>query len=162
MGLEEALILLYLLVDDGYRAVTFGGRLRQRGPGPKLSDVEVLTMEIFGEQQGRHDDASINRYFDGHWRHFFPNLGSYQAFARQCAALSVIKQRILEHLFPANGDIHLLDGFPIPIVGPAGATDAGPFGTWRLGATARPSRNISTACAAIWSSLWRARWWPSR
>jgi hypothetical protein len=29
----------------------------QRGPGPKLSDVEVLTMEIFGEQQGRHDDA---------------------------------------------------------------------------------------------------------
>ena len=31
MGLEEALILLYLLVDDGYRAVTFGGRLRQRG-----------------------------------------------------------------------------------------------------------------------------------
>jgi hypothetical protein len=23
-GLEEALILLYLLVDDGYRAVTFG------------------------------------------------------------------------------------------------------------------------------------------
>ena len=77
MGLEEALILLYLLVDDGYRAVTFGGRLRQRGPGPKLSDVEVLTMEIFGEQQGRHDDASIYRYFDGHWRHFFPNLGSY-------------------------------------------------------------------------------------
>src|SRR5688572_12511909 len=115
MGLEEALILLYLQVDDAYRRVTFGGRLRQRGPGPKLSDVEVLTMEIFGEQQGRHDDGSIHRYFDGHWRHFFPKLGSYQAFARQCAALSVIKQRILVHLFPANGDIHLLDGFPIPV-----------------------------------------------
>jgi hypothetical protein len=87
MGLEEALILLYLLVDDAYRRVTFGGRLRQRGPDPKLSDVEVLTMEIFGEQQGRHDDAAIHRYFDGHWRPFFPELGSYQAFARQCAAL---------------------------------------------------------------------------
>src|SRR3954451_13591613 len=66
MDLEEALILLYLLVDDAYRMVTFGGRLRQRGPEPKLSDVEVLTMEIFGEQQGRHDDAAIHRYFDGH------------------------------------------------------------------------------------------------
>ena len=66
MGLEEALILLYLLVDDAYRIVTFGGQLRQRGPDPKLSDVEVLTMEIFGEQQGRHDDAAIHRYFDGH------------------------------------------------------------------------------------------------
>jgi hypothetical protein len=48
MGLEEGLILLYLLVDDAYRIVTFGGRLRHRGPEPKLSDVEVLTMEIFG------------------------------------------------------------------------------------------------------------------
>lgn len=60
--MEEALILLYLLVDDAYRRVTFGGRVRQRGP--ELSDVEVLTMEIFGEQ--RHDDAAIHRYFDGH------------------------------------------------------------------------------------------------
>jgi hypothetical protein len=39
-GLEEALILLYLRVDDAYRMVTFGGRLRHRGPEPKLSDVE--------------------------------------------------------------------------------------------------------------------------
>ena len=114
MGLDEALILLYLLVDDAYRIVTLGGRVRQRGPDPKLSDVEVLTMEIFGEQQGRHNDAAIHRYFDGHWRPFFPDLGSYQAFARQCAALSLIKQRILD-LFPARDTMHILDGFPIPV-----------------------------------------------
>jgi hypothetical protein len=36
-GLEEALILLYLRVDDAYRMVTFGGRLRHRGPEPTLS-----------------------------------------------------------------------------------------------------------------------------
>ena len=46
---------------------------------------------------------------------FFPELGSYQAFARQCAALSVIKQRILNLVFPASDTIHLLDGFPIPV-----------------------------------------------
>ena len=40
---------------------------------------------------------------------FFPDLGSDQAFARQCAAL--IKQRIL--VFPASDTIHRLDGFPI-------------------------------------------------
>jgi len=118
MGLEDALITLSLLVDNAYKVVTFGGRLRQRGPGPRLSDVEVLTMEIFGEQQGRHDDASIHRYFDGHWRHFFPNLGSYQSFGRQCAALSVIKQRILDRLFPASGSLHIVDGFPIPVCRP--------------------------------------------
>ena len=42
---------------------------------------------------------------------FFPDLGSYQAFARQCAAL--IKQRILDLVFPASDTIHVLDGFPI-------------------------------------------------
>src|SRR5688572_32836689 len=119
-------------------------------------------MEIFGVQQCRHDDAAIHRYFDGHWRHFFPDLGSYPAFARQCAALSLIKQRILDLVFPASDTIHLLDGFPIPVVTPAGATDAGPSGARQRGATARPRRSISTACAAIWSSLWRARRWPSR
>jgi hypothetical protein len=46
---------------------------------------------------------------------FFPALGSYQAFARQCAALSLIKQRILDLLFPASDTIHVLDGFPIPV-----------------------------------------------
>ena len=44
---------------------------------------------------------------------FFPALGSYQAFARQCTAL--IKQRILNLLFPASDTIHILDGFPIPV-----------------------------------------------
>ena len=68
MVLEDALITLSLLVDDAYRVVTCGGRLRQRGPEPKLSDVEVLTMEVFGEQQGRHDAAAIHRYVDGHWQ----------------------------------------------------------------------------------------------
>src|SRR6476620_6788330 len=104
MGLEEALILLYLLVDDAYRRVTFGGRLRQRGPDPKLSDVEVLTMEIFGEQQGRHDDASIHRYFDGHWRHFFPNLGSYPAFARLVRIRRAVETAIgkLSEMFAAQ------------------------------------------------------------
>src|SRR5690242_21697016 len=109
MGLDEALILLYLLVDDAYRIVTLGGRVRQRGPGPKLSDVEVLTMEIFGEQQGRHNDAAIHCYLAGYWWPFFPDLGSYQAFARQCAALSLIKQRILDLLFPARDTLHILE-----------------------------------------------------
>ena len=69
-------------------------------------------MEIFGERQGRHDDAAIHRSFD--WD-LFPNLGSYQAFARQCAALSLIKQRILDLVFPASDTLHVLDGFPIPV-----------------------------------------------
>ena len=158
--MEEALILLYLLVDDGYRMVTLGGRLRQRGPGPKLSAVEVLTMEIFGEQQGRHDDAAIHRYVDGHWRHFFPDLGSYQAFARQCAALSLIKQRILDLVFPASDTIHLLDGFPIPVCRACRGHRCRTFrGAAAWGYCATKKEHFY---GLRWSSIWRARRWPSQ
>ena len=56
--MEEALILLYLLVDDAYRIGDVRRPAEATRSRTELSDVEVLTMEIFGEQQGRHDDAA--------------------------------------------------------------------------------------------------------
>jgi hypothetical protein len=53
MSLEGALILWSLLVDDACTILTFGRLLRHRSPEPNLSDVKVLTMEIFGKQPGR-------------------------------------------------------------------------------------------------------------
>ena len=111
--MEEALILLYLLVDDGYRAVTFGGRLRQRGP--ELSDVEVLTMEIFGEQQGcrerRLDPPVLRRA-----------LAALLPEAWVLPGLRPTVRRLVRDQAADPGprvsgqrNIHLLDGFPIPL-----------------------------------------------
>lgn len=54
--------------------------IRKRGPGPKLSDAEVITMEIAGESLGMDCDKTIHRYFRDHWRHLFPNLGTRTTF----------------------------------------------------------------------------------
>src|SRR5690349_23199911 len=140
MGLEEALILLYLLVDDAYRIVTFGGRLRQRGPEPKLSEVEVLTLEIFGEQQGRHDDAAIHRYFDGHWRPFFPELGSYQAFPGHSPPWPLSSHRILDFGFPPGEPFLVLAAFPIPACPACRAPRSRPSRARPRGATCQPRR----------------------
>jgi transposase len=153
MGLEDALILLYLLIDDAYRVVTFGSQLRQRGPESKLSDVEVLTMEVFGERQGRHDDAAIHRYVDGHWRHFFPNLGSYQTSlgsARRCR-WSNSGSWTTSFRPAATFTVSMASLFRS--VATAVATGAGPSRTRRRGATARPRRSISLACAATCSGF---------
>jgi hypothetical protein len=85
MGLEDALILLSLLVDDAYTILIFGRRLRHCGPKPKRSDIEVLTMEIFGKQPGRDSAPHCPCSSSGSW------------------------------MLSARGDIHLLDGFPIPV-----------------------------------------------
>jgi hypothetical protein len=115
MNRDLYIIELYVTLEAACHAVTAGKRLRQRGPQPDLTDAEILTIEIFGEIQGHHDDAAIWRYAKTHWQEWFPGLGSYKAFAKQCANLAHLKQRLFAHLFPPQDDVHITDGVPMPI-----------------------------------------------
>jgi IS5 family transposase len=115
MHRENDIIALYLTIDAACLAVTGGKKLRQRGPRPDLTDAEVLTIEIFGEMQGHHNDAEIWRYAKAHWQDWFPGLGSYPAFTKQSANLGWLKQQVLVHLFAPHDTIHLTDGVPMPI-----------------------------------------------
>ena len=45
---QELLLQVFCLVDDELQALNLG-RLRQRGPQPKLADSEVITIELAGE-----------------------------------------------------------------------------------------------------------------
>jgi IS5 family transposase len=114
MNHEDRIIWLYLRLEAAYREATGGKRLRKAGFDPGLSDVEVLTMEIFGEWQGHHGDKAIWRYFDQHWRGWFPRLTDYKTFTKQCANLRWMKERLLGHLWP-KGDAHIIDGVPLPL-----------------------------------------------
>ena len=115
MNREHDIIELYLTLESACEAVTQGKRLRQRGPQPDLTDAEILTIEIFGEMHGHHDDAAIWRYAKAHWQEWFPGLGSYKAFVKQCANLAHLKQRIFAHLFAPQDDVHITDGVPMPV-----------------------------------------------
>jgi len=115
MDLEEGIIGLYLKIDAACEVILRGRRLRGRGPAPGLADAEVITIEVFGEMVGHHDDAAIWRYFKAHWQGWFPGLQSYSAFAKQCANLGWLKQQILGILFPARERIHITDGVPMPV-----------------------------------------------
>lgn len=115
MNLENNIIGLYLTIEEACHVVTKGKKLRQCGRRPNLTDAEVLTIELFGEMQGHHDDAAIWRYAHYHWLEWFPKLGSYKAFVKQCANLVWLKQRIFAHLFAPQDDIHITDGVPMPI-----------------------------------------------
>lgn len=115
MNRETHIIEVYLTIESACRVVTGGLPVRQRGPDARLTDAEILTIEIFGEMQGHHDDASIWRYAKAHWQAWFPGLGSYSAFAKQCANLAWLKQRVFAHLFAPKDDVHITDGVPMPI-----------------------------------------------
>ena len=57
MTTEDFIIETYCLTDDEYKIlIKKHGKLRSRGFSPKLSDSEVITMEIIGEYLGYHTD----------------------------------------------------------------------------------------------------------
>ena len=45
MDLSTFIVSVFCFIDDRLK----GHRIRQRGPAPKLSDSEVLTIEVVGE-----------------------------------------------------------------------------------------------------------------
>jgi len=118
MSVEDFIIYVYCCVDDIYQ-ILVNQPLRSRGFMPKLSDVEVITMEIVGEFMGKDHDQGIWRYFRNHWHAWFPRLGSRANFAKQSANLWVMKKRIQDYLAWKTGaledSVHLVDGFPMPI-----------------------------------------------
>lgn len=115
MGREDTIIRVYLAIEAAYLAVTEGKAIRRCGRRPDLTDAEAITLEVFGEMQGLHDDAAIWRYADAHWRGWFPRLGGYKAYVKQCANLERVKQRIFDHLYKPQDDVHITDGVPMPV-----------------------------------------------
>jgi hypothetical protein len=68
---------------------------------------------------GKDQDKSLWRYFRNHWHNWFPNLGSRANFAKQSANLHLVKEQILRQLIEkmgaSNDNIHIVDGFPMPV-----------------------------------------------
>jgi hypothetical protein len=115
MDRDLRLVWLYCVIEDAVRQILGETRLRSRGPTPALTDVEALTIEIFGETLGLNSDASIWRYASDHLRDWFPGLGSEWNFVRRCANLSWLKARVQDTLFHPSGDWNAFDGLPLPV-----------------------------------------------
>lgn len=71
MDLSTFIVAVFCLIDDQLQE----RRIRSRGPTPKLSDSEVLTIEIIGEFLGLDTDKGIYLFFRRHYQEWFPALG---------------------------------------------------------------------------------------
>jgi len=118
MPIEDFIIYVYCYIDDIYLQIV-QKPLRHAGFQPKLTDSEVITMEIVGEFIGKDQDKQIWQYFKTYWSDYFPALGSRANFAKQSSNLWNVKQHILHTLSKSlnafNDPIHLVDGFPMPV-----------------------------------------------
>jgi len=127
MPIENLITKIYVLVHDYLKTEQ---TLRKRGPKPKLTDAEVITMEIVGEFLGHGADKRIYDYFRTHWKVLFPKLGCRTTFTRQAANLWSAKQmmqtKLAKQISPED-DLFLTDGFPIPTCNRKRVTKKNPF-----------------------------------
>ena len=116
MPIDEFIINIYLMVEQYYKIVVTQP-LRGAGYAPKLSDPEIICMEMVGEFLHLDQDKQIWQYFTQHWQDWFPAIGSYPNFAKHCANLWQVKQQIQDNVSQIEGrdNIHFMDGFPIPV-----------------------------------------------
>ena len=119
LSVSDLLLVVYVLVDDLFTVVVGERRLRSRGVSPKLSDAEVITIELVGEILGIDSDKGIWNYIRQHWLSLFPDLPSRSRFVRQAADLWKVKQQMHVYLIALlgviRGSLHIIDGFPVPV-----------------------------------------------
>lgn len=119
MPLEDFIITVYCLTADIMKNTPELRQLRQRGFAPKLSDEEMITIEVVGEFLGIDTDKGLWLYFKTHWHCLFPGLGSSSNFAKHSANLWRVKQlihsKVANQLHAVDDILHMADGFPIPV-----------------------------------------------
>ena len=116
MDLNTFIVTVFCLIDDQIE----GRRIRRRGPAPKLSDAEVLTIEIVGEFLGIDTDKGLYHYFRQHYGEWFPALCEVHrtTFVRQAANLWKLKERLWQELLPFAPHyptLALCDSLPLPV-----------------------------------------------
>jgi hypothetical protein len=115
MDLSTFIVTVFCLLDDRLK----GRRIGQRGPSPKLSDSEVLTIEIVGEFLGMDTDKGIHLFFRRHYGEWFPALREVHrtTFARQAANLWKVKERLWQQLLTLtlhDSNFAICDSMPLP------------------------------------------------
>jgi hypothetical protein len=116
MDITTYLICVYCLIDDWMQ----GKQLRQRGPKPRLSYSEVLTIEVVGEFLGIDTDQGLYTFFRRFFGDWFPALCQMDrtTFVRQAANLWVVKEQLFAYLSQQVAHdrlISIVDSFPMPV-----------------------------------------------
>ena len=118
MTTNDLLLETYCWVDDEIKRL--GLDLRSRGPDPRLTDSEVLTMELVGEGLGLDRDSALFHFFSQYHVAEFPALAQLHrtTFARQAANLwwvaIQLHRRLAQHLVE-RAPFWLLDSVGLPV-----------------------------------------------
>jgi IS5 family transposase len=111
-------LMMYVAIDDHYRAVP--ASVKPRGVAPGCSDSELLTMLLVGACMGWHEE-SVHVSQWQHHRDLFPHQPDRTRLNRRrralTAALTLLRRRVLATLALAQDRQCVVDSVPVPVIG---------------------------------------------
>lgn len=114
---DDFCLYMYVIVDDVMQQIA--PLLKRRGPAPKCSDSELITLALVGECRGWDLETDMLSYWNEH-RDLFPHIPSQSRFNRRRRhlmwATNVIRQIVLGRLDVGQDAQCAIDSLPIPVV----------------------------------------------
>ena len=118
--MEIKIIELYCLICHFYDTQSALKEQRLSNFKPVFTDQELITCYFLAMLNNRQTKQEIYQYLDLHWREWFPNLPSYQAFSYRlnnlAADFSVLSNLLLQNKLNSPLDLSpdsLIDSFPV-------------------------------------------------
>ena len=122
MDWQEKLIALFLYINRHYDSELFIYAERMsNNADPEFSDVEVITVYLWGIMNGHEKVKSIHKYTINHLSGWFPGLPSYTAYIQRLNRISPVFSGLLPLIqndfppLPGPEFIRLIDSMPIMI-----------------------------------------------
>ncbi len=119
---EDIIVHLFVIVDDAYQALApILPRWRRRGPQPRFSDSEVITVSLIIDFWfGGNEELGL-AFLRQYHLDLFPHLPSPSRFNERRRRLGLVMEYIRRyllaafHLLPADDPWRLVDSLPAPV-----------------------------------------------
>lgn len=116
LDIATVLTTMFTYIDD------FCKRHPSMKPGPdaKVSNSELVTINLFCELVGKHSESEHVRFAEQWLRGYFPHMIDQSRYNRRMKYLTPlindVRTYVLEDMVMALADAHILDSTPIPVI----------------------------------------------
>jgi hypothetical protein len=118
----DTITIWYVLVDDAYQQLVAkrGRPLRSRGPAPKFSDSEVITISLIIESYFQGHEEVGYAFVSQYVRDLFPDLIDLDRFnARRrelIAVIEAIRRDLRDQLLDRSDPVRVVDSAPVTLM----------------------------------------------
>jgi len=107
---------MFTYIDDYFKSKS----IVKRGPRPKMTDSEVVTIVLFCELLGKNSEYEHINFTEQWLKDFFPHIIDRSRYSRRLKSLTRlindIRVKVLDEIILALSDIHIIDSTPVPVM----------------------------------------------